>query len=90
MYRWLAESLGHVSVKRKLGLGFGLFIAVVMAFPNGLAGLYEKYVRPRLGRVKTPAAAPVAATASVATPAPSHAAPHPKAHLPGAHPTEAA
>ncbi|SAI29779.1 branched chain amino acid ABC transporter permease [Bordetella ansorpii] len=68
----------------------GLFIAVVMAFPNGLAGLYEKYVRPRLGRVKTPAAAPVAATASVATPAPSHAAPHPNAHVPGANPTEAA
>jgi urea transport system permease protein len=25
----------------------GLFIAVVMAFPNGLAGLYASYVRPR-------------------------------------------
>ncbi len=28
----------------------GLFIAVVMAFPRGLAGLYEEYVKPRLGR----------------------------------------
>jgi len=28
----------------------GLFIAVVMAFPNGLAGLYAQYVKPRLGR----------------------------------------
>ncbi|CAM3655600.1 urea ABC transporter permease subunit UrtC [Bordetella sputigena] len=28
----------------------GLFIAVVMAFPNGLAGLYTRYVQPRLGR----------------------------------------
>ncbi|MFZ5619591.1 MAG: urea ABC transporter permease subunit UrtC [Pseudomonadota bacterium] len=30
----------------------GLFIAVVMFFPNGLAGLYEKYARPALGRTK--------------------------------------
>ncbi|MBU4609232.1 urea ABC transporter permease subunit UrtC [Achromobacter sp. GG226] len=28
----------------------GLFIAVVMLFPNGLAGVYERYVRPRLVR----------------------------------------
>src|SRR5690606_16712845 len=26
----------------------GLFIAVVMLFPNGLAGLYNKYVAPRI------------------------------------------
>ncbi len=26
----------------------GLFIAVVMAFPNGLAGLYNEYVRPHI------------------------------------------
>jgi len=32
------------------GLG-GLFIAVVLVFPNGLAGLYETYVSPRLGRL---------------------------------------
>ncbi|MEM1360704.1 MAG: urea ABC transporter permease subunit UrtC [Pseudomonadota bacterium] len=30
-----------------LGLG-GLFIAVVMAFPNGLAGLYSDYIEPRI------------------------------------------
>ncbi|BAF90102.1 ABC transporter permease protein [Azorhizobium caulinodans ORS 571] len=30
------------------GLG-GLFIAVVLLFPNGLAGLYRTYVEPRLG-----------------------------------------
>ncbi|GGF47328.1 ABC transporter permease [Azorhizobium oxalatiphilum] len=30
------------------GLG-GLFIAVVLLFPNGLAGLYRAYVEPRLG-----------------------------------------
>ncbi len=30
------------------GLG-GLFIAVVLLFPNGLAGLYQTYVAPRLG-----------------------------------------
>jgi urea transport system permease protein len=27
----------------------GMFIAVVMFFPNGLAGLYEKYLMPRIG-----------------------------------------
>lgn len=26
-----------------------LFIAVVMAFPNGLAGIYQTYVAPKLG-----------------------------------------
>ncbi|MCS0501520.1 urea ABC transporter permease subunit UrtC [Ancylobacter mangrovi] len=30
------------------GLG-GLFIAVVLTFPNGIAGLYQTYVAPRLG-----------------------------------------
>jgi len=29
----------------------GLFIAVVMFFPNGLAGLYEKYGKPALGKL---------------------------------------
>ncbi|MEM6566408.1 MAG: urea ABC transporter permease subunit UrtC [Pseudomonadota bacterium] len=35
-----------------LGLG-GLFIAVVMAFPNGLAGLYADHVAPRLSKLLT-------------------------------------
>ncbi|MFZ5965473.1 urea ABC transporter permease subunit UrtC [Thalassococcus sp. BH17M4-6] len=43
-----------------LGLG-GLFIAVVMVFPNGLAGVYAQHIEPRLlalkGRSK-PTAAP--------------------------------
>ncbi len=29
----------------------GLFIAVVMYFPNGLAGLYEKHAKPALGKL---------------------------------------
>jgi urea transport system permease protein len=29
----------------------GLFIAVVMAFPMGLAGLYDAHVKPRIGRM---------------------------------------
>ncbi len=33
-----------------LGLG-ALFIAVVMAFPNGLAGVYAEHVAPRLSRL---------------------------------------
>ncbi|OZI69298.1 urea ABC transporter permease subunit UrtC [Bordetella genomosp. 1] len=34
----------------------GLFIAVVMAFPNGLAGLYGQYIKPRLARRRKPEA----------------------------------
>jgi len=33
-----------------LGLG-GLFIAVVLAFPNGLAGIWDTWIAPRLGRL---------------------------------------
>ncbi|MEM1278078.1 MAG: urea ABC transporter permease subunit UrtC, partial [Pseudomonadota bacterium] len=33
-----------------LGLG-GLFIAGVLAFPNGLAGLYDDYVKPRVAKL---------------------------------------
>ena len=33
-----------------LGLG-GLFIAVVLAFPNGLAGIWDAHVAPRLARL---------------------------------------
>ena len=36
-----------------LGLG-GLFIAVVLAFPNGLAGIWESHVAPRLRRSPKP------------------------------------
>src|SRR6266436_6374640 len=32
------------------GLG-GLFIAVVLAFPNGLAGIWQDYVQPRIDRL---------------------------------------
>ena len=60
----------------------GLFIAVVMAFPNGLAGLYARHVRPRLSR-----RAPAARVAAPAGPAPGAASPAIPAH---AKPTEAA
>jgi urea transport system permease protein len=32
------------------GLG-ALFIAVVLAFPNGLAGIWQDYVQPRIDRL---------------------------------------
>src|SRR3979409_1569736 len=35
------------------GLG-GLFIAVVLAFPNGLAGIWADYVQPRIDRLFAP------------------------------------
>jgi urea transport system permease protein len=34
------------------GLG-GLFIAVVLAFPNGLSGIWADYVQPRIDRLLT-------------------------------------
>ncbi|GAA5234839.1 urea ABC transporter permease subunit UrtC [Verticiella sediminum] len=34
----------------------GLFIAVVMLFPNGLAGFYDKYIKPGMRRRRKPAA----------------------------------
>jgi urea transport system permease protein len=53
-----------------------LFIGVVMAFPNGLAGLYESHVKPRLGRRPPGGPAPEEAVpAAVTTPAPVTAAP---------------
>ncbi|MDQ0303180.1 urea ABC transporter permease subunit UrtC [Ancylobacter polymorphus] len=53
------------------GLG-GLFIAVVLIFPNGIAGLWQSYIAPRLGplfggaarRTTPPAATPPAAPSS--------------------------
>jgi urea transport system permease protein len=39
-----------------LGLG-GLFIAVVLAFPNGLAGIWDTHVAPRIARLTKSGAA---------------------------------
>jgi urea transport system permease protein len=50
-----------------------LFIGVTLAFPNGLAGLYESHVKPWLARKRTAVPAPVPAPVE---PAPS-AAPEP-------------
>ena len=42
MYRWLAESLGNVSVKRKLGIGFGLVLLLTLLITfTGWTGLGE-------------------------------------------------
>jgi urea transport system permease protein len=56
-----------------LGLG-GLFIAVVLAFPNGLAGVYDQHVAPRIRKLfsrgaptSQPAEQPTAAPAAAAT-----------------------
>lgn len=50
------------------GLG-ALFIAVVMAFPNGLAGLWAEHVEPRLMRLWPGAAKDTAAHTAEKTPA---------------------
>ncbi len=62
------------------GLG-GLFIAVVLIFPNGIAGLWQSYIAPRLGplfggaaRRTTPPAATPPAAPSPGTAAPAAAA----------------
>lgn len=63
----------------------GLFIGVTMAFPMGLAGLWESHVMPWWQRRKTPAAKPAAAPVAAASPAPSAtAAPAAPALPPGA------
>lgn len=49
-----------------------LFIGVVMAFPNGLAGLYNDYVKPRLGRKREARSEPLEPKPLPAT-TPSHA-----------------
>ncbi len=51
-----------------LGLG-GLFIAVVMAFPNGLAGIWSEKVEPRLLKLIKKSPAQAASPAQQSTPA---------------------
>jgi len=50
------------------GLG-ALFIAVVMAFPNGLAGLWSEHIEPRLMRLWPGATKGTAAPDAEKTPA---------------------
>jgi methyl-accepting chemotaxis protein len=46
MYRWLAESLGNVSVNRKLGIGFGLVLLLTLLITftgwTGLTGVMSR------------------------------------------------
>jgi methyl-accepting chemotaxis protein len=40
MYQWFSQSLGNVSVNRKLGLGFGLVLMLTLAITfTGWQGL---------------------------------------------------
>ena len=42
MYQWLAESLGNVSVNRKLGIGFGLVLLLTLLITfTGWTGLSD-------------------------------------------------
>jgi len=50
------------------GLG-ALFIAVVMAFPNGLAGVWAQHIEPRLLKLWPGSAKQPAAPAAEKTPA---------------------
>jgi len=72
----------------------GLFIAVVMAFPDGLAGLYRRHVRPRLSRGSAAAGGTGRSVPLPVPPAASHppaAGARPAAGIPpSAKPTEAA
>ena len=55
------------------GLG-GLFIAVVLAFPNGLSGIWADHVQPRIDRLlawRKPKSAPGWTDSSVADGAPA-------------------
>ncbi|MFJ2984484.1 MULTISPECIES: methyl-accepting chemotaxis protein [unclassified Pseudomonas] len=46
MYRWFAQSLGNVSVNRKLGLGFGLVLLLTLAITftgwQGMDGIVDR------------------------------------------------
>nr|WP_159811609.1 methyl-accepting chemotaxis protein [Pseudomonas sp. 18058] len=46
MYRWLAENLGNVSVKRKLGIGFGLVLLLTLLITftgwSGMSGIISR------------------------------------------------
>ncbi len=59
-----------------------LFIGVVLAFPNGLAGLYESHVKPRFARRKSPKAAVAPGEPTASPSSPSHKS-APPAPLPG-------
>ena len=52
MRQTLAPALPTASRQPNFGtLARNLFIAVVLAFPNGLAGLWRDYVQPRIDRL---------------------------------------
>ena len=44
------EAIAQSGIGRPGDFPGALFIAVVLAFPNGLAGIYRTYVEPRLTR----------------------------------------
>lgn len=60
----------------------GLFIAVVMAFPNGLAGLYNSYVAPHLAKLLERWLPAKAEPEPIAAPAPAIKAPLPQGAQP--------
>ena len=60
-----------------------LFIGVVLAFPNGLAGLYESHVKPWFARRRAPKAAPAAVEPPAAPPPSPSQKSAPPAALPG-------
>jgi urea transport system permease protein len=67
-----------------------LFIGVVMAFPNGLAGVYTTYVKPKLMGRKKKVAAPqqkIEEAKPVAAPVPAPAAATPSPMVDGGHPS---
>ena len=47
------EDLGIVKRQdnRSRAVGHGLFIAVVLAFPNGLSGIWADHIQPRIDRL---------------------------------------
>jgi len=68
LVNWAKSSLSESFPELWLFALGGLFIGVVMAFPNGLAGLYVSYVEPRINQLlsgmksqkKTPVVEPTA------------------------------
>lgn len=93
LVNWAKTSFSETFPELWLFAMGGLFIAVVMAFPNGLAGLYQRYLAPRLpawfhGRQAATAAPTPAAVA--AAPAPVAAATQENPSAPEKQPVRAA
>jgi urea transport system permease protein len=68
LVNWAKSSLSENFPELWLFALGGLFIAVVMAFPNGLAGLYATYIAPKISKWIADMKAPKKVESSISEP----------------------